>query len=105
MASQPRIELTQRAVEPDRNSNLWRITWRLKNLAPDQLRVASVRFPHQQFKADERAFEPPLDLNGSAEVEFELPIQCDEPAGVVTENAFAIFYATWFGEPWRIFVR
>ena len=46
-----------------------------------------------------------MDLNGGEEVQFRTLVRCDEPSGLVTENAFVIFYVIWRGEPCRIFVR
>ena len=37
--------------------------------------------------------------------QFHNLVQCHEPAGLVTENAFVIFHCQWRGEAWRIFVR
>src|SRR5438093_2833076 len=106
MDSQPQVELKQiKAAARDTISAQWRIVWALKNLAQHPLRVASVRFPHQQFKSTEHIFEAPVDLNQNEEIEFEQLIHCEERPGLVTENAFAIFYATWLAGPWRIFVR
>jgi len=105
MAVEPQVELTQTKAERDRVSGQWRIVWTLKNLARHPLYVTSVRFPHQLFKSPELTFEPPRDLNEHAETEFEQLIQCDSVPGLVTQNAFAIFYATWLGTVWRIFVR
>lgn len=64
-----------------------------------------VRLPHGQFKSDDHRFEPPLDLAAGASSRFHVCVSCDEPAGLVTENAFVIFAARWSGEEWRIFVR
>jgi len=105
MVAEPQVELKQTKAEHDRVSGQWRIVWTLKNLARHPLYVTSVRFPHQQFKSSEVTFEPPRDLNEHVEMEFEQLIQCDSGPGLVTENAFAIFYATWLGTLWRIFVR
>jgi hypothetical protein len=105
MAAEPQVELKQRKAERDGLSGLWRIVWTLKNLARDPLCVASVRFPHQLFKSPERTFEPPRNLNEHVETEFEQLLQCDSGPGLVSENAFAIFYVTWIGSDWRIFVR
>jgi hypothetical protein len=105
MVSEPHVELKQIEAARDRIADHWRIVWALKNFARQSLRVSSVRFPHQQFKSDERIFHPPIDLNQGAEIEFEQIIQCAQRPGLITENAFAIFYATWFGDSWRIFVR
>jgi hypothetical protein len=105
MVSEPHVELKQIEAARDRIPGQWRIVWALKNFSRQPLRVDSVRFPHQQFKSDERIFRPSIDLNEGVEVEFEQIIRCEEPPGLVTENAFAIFYTTWFGASWRIFVR
>src|SRR6476619_2030040 len=105
MVAEPQIELKQTKAERDRVSAQWRIVWTLKNLERHPLRVTSVRFPHQQFKSSELTFEPPRDLSENVELEFEHLIECDSGPGLVTENAFAIFYATWLGALWRIFVR
>jgi hypothetical protein len=105
MAAAPQVELKQRKAERDKLSGKWRIVWTLKNLARDPLCVTSVRFPHQLFKSPKRTFEPPRNLNEDVETEFEQLIQCDTGPGLVTENAFAIFYITWTGSDWRIFVR
>jgi hypothetical protein len=105
MLAEPQIELKQATAKRDRISAGWRIVWSLKNRAGHPLRVTSVRFPHQLFKSSELTFEPPRDLNKDVEMEFEQLIHCDSAPGLVTENAFAIFYATWWGVTWRIFVR
>ena len=105
MASKPQVELTQIKAERDRIGAQWQIVWALKNGSRHPLRVTTVRFPHRQFKSIERIFQPPIDLNEDAEVEFSERIQCEEQPGLVTENAFAIFYVTWLGDQWRLFVR
>jgi hypothetical protein len=105
MASEPHVELKQIEAACDRIAGQWRIVWELKNFARQPLRVSSVRFPHQQFKSDERVFQPPIELNEGAEIMFEQIIQCEERPGLITENAFAIFYAIWLETSWRIFVR
>jgi hypothetical protein len=105
MVSEPHVELKQIDAARDKIAGQCRIVWALRNFAQQPLRVNSVRFPHQLFRSDERVFHPPIDLNEGTEIVFEQIIQCDERPGLITENAFAIFYATWFGASWRIFVR
>jgi hypothetical protein len=61
------------------------------------MRILSVRLPHGQFKSEEQRFEPPMDLNGTEEVQFRTFVRCDAPTGLVTENAFVILYVTWRG--------
>ena len=61
--------------------------------------------PHGQFKSAKLKFEPSLDLAPGEQRDFAVLVRCDEPPGLVTENAFVIFYAVWFNQSWRIFVR
>lgn len=101
----PAIALTQRRAWREKPRDLWRIAWTVKNRGGQLLELSSVRLPHGQFKADEQKFAPPLTLEGRAAANFETLVRCDEPSGLVTENAFVIFEARWLGAPWRIFVR
>jgi hypothetical protein len=105
MAFEPHVELKQIEAARNRVAGQWRFVWALKNLAHHPLQVMSVRFPHQQFKSDEHIFRPPIDLAKDTGTEFEQVIHCEERTGLITENAFAIFYAIWLGVSWRIFVR
>jgi len=101
----PEISLTQKSVQPTGIHGQWRIVWSLNNQGKRQLRINSVRMPHGQFKADEQRFEPPITLESGASEEFESAVRCDEPAGLVTENAFVILYADWLNGVWRIYAR
>lgn len=101
----PEIELEQLSVERNGVMERWRIGWRIQNRGAHSLCVESVRLPHSQFKAEEQRFEPALVLSSGKEARFHSAVRCDEPAGIVTENAFLIFHVGWLGEPWRIFVR
>ena len=103
--SAPEIELRQLSSEWNGVRECWSIAWRIKNNAAHSLRIDSVRLPHGQFKAEEQRFEPTLALSPGADLRFQTAVRCDEPAGLVTENAFLIFQVMWLGEPWRIFVR
>jgi hypothetical protein len=67
--------------------------------------MISARLPHGQFKSAEQYFAPLLELAAGASKQFTILVHCDEPAGLVTENAFVIFHCQWHGEAWRIFVR
>jgi len=105
MEAAPEIELRQLSLEWNGVMECWSIGWRIKNNAAHSLRIDSVRLPHGQFKADERCFEPALVLSSGQDARFQTAVRCDEPAGLVTENAFLIFQVMWLGAPWRIFVR
>ena len=101
----PEIELRQLSSEWNGVMECWSVGWRIKNNAAHPLRIDSVRLPHGQFKADERCFEPALVLSSGQDARFQTAVRCDEPAGLVTENAFLIFNVVQLGGPWRIFVR
>ena len=83
----------------------WSVGWRIENRGTQPLTILSVGLPHGQFKSEEKHFDPAIVLNEREGNNFEIDVRCDEPAGLVTENAFLIFHAAWLGEPWRVFVR
>jgi len=105
MVSKPQVELTQIKAKRGRSAAQWQIVWALKNRGGHPLHITAVRFPHERFKSSERIFEPPIDLNEDGVMEFAQPILCEGEPGLLTENAFAIFYVTWLGVRWRLFVR
>jgi len=103
--AEPKISLVQNSVERNDTLAHWIIGWRVQNLGATPIRILAVRLPHGQFKSEELGFDPPIDLAPGAGSPFSTWVRCDEPSGLVTENAFVIFQANWRGEPWRIFVR
>lgn len=48
---------------------------------------------------------PTLHLASGETAQFQTSVRCDEPPGLVTENAFVIFTVDWLATAWRIFVR
>jgi hypothetical protein len=103
--AEPQIVMTQVSVERHRVMECWIIDWLIKNKSANTLRVVAVRLPHGQFKSDERRFDPAIELGPGEQRQIQTFVHCDEPAGLVTENAFVIFSVNWLGEPWRVFVR
>ena len=101
----PAIALRQVYAHRHPTTDDWSIGWTIKNKKAQSLNISSVRLPHGQFKAQEREFELALNLTGGASAEFETLVHCKEPPGLVTENAFVIFYVSWLSASWRIFVR
>ena len=83
----------------------WNILWELENLGAVALIIISARLPHGKFRSSEHCFAPALELAAGASKQFTILVHCDEPAGLVTENAFVIFHCQWHGEAWRFFVR
>jgi hypothetical protein len=103
--AEPQIVLTQVSVERHPVMERWNIDWLVENKSANTLHIVEVRLPHGQFKSDERRFDPAIELTAGEGRQFQTFVHCDEPAGLVTENAFVIFSVNWLGEPWRIFVR
>jgi hypothetical protein len=101
----PQITLTQVSVEPEEGKGNWKILWRIANLNSQPLELRAVRLPHGQFKSAERQFEPAIHIAPKESVEFQVSVSCDEPEGLVTENAFLIFQVVRLDERWRIFAR
>ena len=83
----------------------WNILWELQNLGAAALTIISARLPHGQFRSPEHCFAPALELAAGASKQFTIFVHCDEPAGLVTKNAFVILRCQWHGEAWRIFIR
>ena len=79
--------------------------WRVQNHGAVPLEITSLRLPHGQFKSDDQRFEPPIYLAPGQSDRFDSTVRCNEPAGLVTENAFVILHAKWLGAEWRIYVR
>jgi hypothetical protein len=101
----PQIVLTQVSAKRHRIMGCWSIDWLVKNESANTLHILAVRLPHGQFKSDEQRFDPAIELISGERRKFQTFVHCDEPAGLVTENAFVIFPVNWLGEQWRVFVR
>ena len=101
----PTVALRQISVARDAATSCWNIRWQVENLGADALEIFSARLPHGQFKSNEQHFTPALELAAGASKRFYCLVHCDEPAGLVTKNAFVIFHCQWRGEAWRIFIR
>ena len=97
--------MSQLGAKRDPALGIWSISWAAENTGAQALRLSSVRLPHGQFKSDEMRFTPAIELGPKELTNFEVSVRCDEPQGLVTENAFLIFQTIWRGESWRIFVR
>ena len=103
--TEPTVALRQISVARNAATGCWNIRWQVENLGTDALEINSVRLPHGQFKSAEQHFAPALELAASESRQFQILVHCDEPVGLVTENAFVIFHCRWRGDAWRIFVR
>jgi hypothetical protein len=103
--SAPDIAFRQLSVVRYGGIDCWSIGWNITNKGAGPLIVVAARLPHSQFKSNEHRFEPALKLASGQSGQFQVCVSCNEPAGLVTENAFVIFSVIWAGEAWRIFVR
>jgi hypothetical protein len=101
----PQISLEQVSADRDGVLECWSIGWRIGNLGEHPIQVWAMRLPHGQFKSVERRFDPAIELAPGNKTELNILVKCDEPAGLVTENAFVILSVYWLGEQWRVFVR
>jgi hypothetical protein len=100
----PSVEVAQVSVNSG-GAGYWKVGWQVQNTGTDLLRINAVLLPHGQFKAAEQRLDPPLELEPGIAAEFNTLVYCNEPTGLVTENAFIIFAARWREQKWRIFVR
>jgi len=105
MDNGPVIAVEQSSISARRATHVWAVEWSIANNGNGAIAILSARLPHGQFKSAEQHFDPPLELEEGGQVVFRALVRCDEPPGLVTENAFIIFQVLWCKEPWRIFVR
>src|SRR5678815_5084208 len=101
----PIISVEQMFLSASGTTDVWTVEWTIANKGACAITILSARLPHGQFKSAEQRFDPPLEVGAGGQVAFRALVHCDEPPGLVTENAFIIFQAVWCKEPWRIFVR
>jgi hypothetical protein len=101
----PTIDIEQVSVSASGVINVWVVEWRIANNRAGTIVILSARLPHGQFKSHEQRFDPPLKLDQGGKIIFRALVHCNEPPGLVTENAFIIFEVLWFEEMWRLFVR
>ena len=101
----PKIALRQVAAKPTGLAENWSVDWQVENQGNQALKIVTVLLPHGQFKSKEIRFAPPIELEAGARDNFQVPVRCQAPSGLVTENAFVLFQVIWSAEPWRIFAR
>lgn len=101
----PVVTVEQSSVLRGVRTQDWTIEWRIANNGVGPISIVSARLPHGQFKSDHQCFDPPREIAAGTQALFRALVHCDEPPGLVTENAFIIFQVLWFKEAWRIFVR
>jgi hypothetical protein len=105
LGEEPRIRVEQLFADRHKLPEGWNIGWQVTNSGMDSIRMLAVRLPHGQFKSDELRFAPALNLAPGERTQFQIAVACNEPPGLVTENAFLIFQVIWRAEAWRLFVR
>ena len=105
MNNGPIIGVEQVSVSASGALNVWAVQWTIANNSAGKIAILSARLPHGQFKSSEQRFEPSLKLDQGGQAAFRALVHCNEPPGLVTENAFIIFQVLWLEETWRVFVR
>ena len=101
--SAPRVTLDPIDAARATGDATWRVTWRLANDGPSELRIATVGAPHSRFRAPDRDWTLALAPGSAAELALE--IRCDAQPGSEIENAFVIVTADHEGATWRILAR
>jgi hypothetical protein len=101
----PRVAVEELHRSKEAEHGRWLFAWRLQNLTEEPITFLAARCPHGQFRSEERFFDPPRNAAAGRNAIIEMPVLCDEPAGVVVENGFLILTTEWREDKWRIFVR
>ena len=102
---EPKMALRQVAATRNGVMEDWHVHWEVENRGTKPLKILAARLPHGQFKSQDIRFEPPLDLPPGGSERFQTSVRCNEPSGMVTENAFVILHVVFSGEALRIFAR
>lgn len=102
---EPKIAVEEIRRNREVESGRWWFGWRIQNLTEQPGRLLAAWCPHGQFKSLERYFDPPLQAAAGQAATVDMLVRCDEPAGVVIENAFLILMSEWGERKWRVFVR
>ena len=101
----PRVAVEELHRSREVEHGRWLFAWRIQNLTEEPITFLAARCPHGQFRSEERFFDPPRHAAAGRNAIIEMPVLCDEPAGVVVENGFLILTTEWREDKWRIFVR
>lgn len=105
MDEEPLIALSQEETTATASKVEWQIRWVLENRSSRRLEISSITIPHGQFKAPPLNFHPKFVVEPGGRAQFSTQVRCNEPAGLVTENAFLIFAGRWGEQPTRLFAR
>jgi len=97
------VEMTSR--EPTADPAIWNITWEVRNLGSAGIRIREAWLPHGRFRCARRSYEPPLEVEATATVELQFPVECRGEPGAVVENCFVILNLNQGQEDWRVFAR
>ena len=101
----PHIALRQVGAIRDGVAEYWNVEWEVENRGAEPIGIAAARLPHGQFKSEEIRFQPANVLPAGRSSRFHVSVDCHEPSGLVTENAFVILDVIWRAQPWRVFSR
>jgi hypothetical protein len=102
---EPRVEVEMTGASRSGGVDRWRTSWRIKNIGAAQLQILAARLPHGKFRAEEKNFEPSLDVLANESNSFEIEARCGEPPGAEVENGFVILRVTQEDALWLILVR
>lgn len=100
----PRLNVSVAVSQQLRDTGKAQVAWRIESLDATQVSIEESWLPHGQFRAERRAYVPPLALPAWGSSVIEREVSFAATAGIV-ENAFLILRVHYREAEWRIFVR
>ena len=101
MSAAPRLSIVPGPAL--RESDAWRVPFRIANEGSGALRVRSSWLPHGRFRGDER--EHQVEVAPGASESLDLVARSTGTPGEVVENVFLILRTEQDGARWRVLAR
>jgi hypothetical protein len=83
----------------------WQVSWTIGNRSDFALSIAEVRIPHDQFRAVDTVFNPPVQVAPQGSETITTIVHYSEPPGSALTYPFLIARAIWNSLPCRLFGR
>ena len=101
----PEVKVEQGTLVAGSSAHLWVVGWNIHNLGDQPLQILTAQCPHGRFRGDKIELADFPELMPGKTAHLELPVTCNEPPGIVVENAFLLLQAKWRNQLWRILIR
>ena len=105
MPDKPALSIESEGGAKPLGASTWRLGWRVHNQGDVPLLIREAWLPHGRFRAERRAFAPPISLEPGSTALLTFDVACRAAAGEVVENCFVILTMESREQVWRAFTR